>query len=651
MIHLQQNTKQIKLYDYQKTAFKKTVAALKETFRALVVMATGLGKTILSIAVVKHFITPRDKVLFLCHDNGILNKTFKDYREHFDDSFTMAKFYGQKKDWEADKHHFVFATFQSIHAHLNNEKSKEKLFSPEHFAFIVVDESHHSQAETFAEVINYFTPKYRLGLTATPEREDGMDISEIFGEPVVNIRLAEAIANNWLTKVHYKVLTDGLDAEKIREVCKEVLEDNIRLTEKQINERIFIKARTEAQCEIIQEYSGVKKPIVFCKNITHLKHVISILPSSVGIHSEQSETINTENFTMFENGLVRYLTAVDKLNEGIDIPECELLAFLRVTGSRRIFEQQLGRGLRITDEKETLVVLDFVANIDRVRQIHSLVKEIEFFRNLNKQEKSTRTENDSFHIEGTGFQFDFSDQVMDLISILERIEKDFYPTWQEASKAAIGLGINLVSQYPKLYKKDQRLPSDPTIFYKDSPVWTVFLGKKVKEIYPTWQKASKAAIGLGAKSRVQYKKLHKKDPRLPSNPNQFYKKNWPGWVFFLGKKVKEIYPTWQKASKAAIGLGAKSLVQYRKIYKQDKKLPHSPEAFYKDWPGWVFFLGKKLEKTYPTWQKASKAAIGLGAKSLVQYKKLHKKDPRLPSNPNQFYKKNWPGWKKFLGKE
>lgn len=640
MAHLKQNTKQIKLYDYQQIAFDKIVVALKKTFRALMVMATGLGKTIMSIEVVKHFITPKDKVLFLCHDNGILNKTYKDYKKFIGDSYTYSKFYGDRKDWEADKHHFVFATFQSVLAHLRNEKSKKKLFSPEHFTFIVVDESHHSQAETFAEVINYFKPKYKLGMTATPDREDQADIRDIFGQEVVDIPLPEAIAKGWLTPIDYKLLSDGLDEEKIRAVCKEVLEDNVRLTEKQINEKIFIKVRTEEQCKIVQKYSKTQKAIVFCENIEHLHHVTSILPSSVTIHSEQTAKVNESNFELFKNGYVQHVIVVDKFNEGIDVPDTELLVFLRATNSQRIFLQQLGRGLRPLQGKEKVTVLDFVANIDRIKEVKKLVNEIERIAGNEAREKKKQVIDAPLHVEGKGFMFDFSNQIVNLFSALEKLEQDLYPTWQEASNVVIDLEIQSVLEYKKRYREDVRLPSRPDSFYVDFPGYDIFFGREVMEKYQTWQEASEAAIKLNCRNVLEYQKRYKEDPRLVFKPNDKYK-DFPGYDRFL----KQMYETWQEASKAVIKLGGiTSWTEYRMRYKEDSKLPSTPNIYYQNFPGIIVFLGLR----YQTWQEASESAIKLGILTKREYFTRCKEDPKLPKSAPSVYS-DFPGWPIFLG--
>ncbi len=663
MVPLKSNSKQIiTLYDYQKKAFIRLIAALKKNFRALMVMATGLGKTIVSIEVVKHFLTPKDKVLFLCHDNGILNKTYQDYKKYIGNSYTYAKFYGtgKNKNWEADKHQFVFATFQSMRAHINSKNGRRKLFSPQHFTFVVVDESHHSQAETFAEVINYFTPKYTLGMTATPDREDQADIRDIFGKEVVDIRLPEAIAKGWLTKIDYKVLSDGLDENKIREVCKDVLEDGARLNEKQINEKIFIKVRTEEQCKIVQKYSKTQKAIVFCENIEHLHHVASILPSAVTLHSGQTSKVNDFNFDLFNHGHVQHVIVVDKFNEGIDIPDTELLVFLRATNSERIFLQQLGRGLRKSEGKEKVTVLDFVANIDRIKQVSTLTKEIERFSGPRIRKSGEPESRVPLHVTGKGFSFNFSDQIVNLLNVFERIERDFYPTWQEASEATIALGITADAMYRQRYQEDARLPRHPERMYPDFPGHTIFFGnvngiKKRDIFYSTWQEASVVVKRMGVKSFNDYKARYKEDVRLPAIPYAIWS-DFPGFPTFLGteKEKRKFYPSWKEASNATKKLGIQTLAEYQKRYKEDALLPREVTNFYTDYPGAKVFFGEKIKthqnNFYSTWQEASSAVKKLGIQTYREYQIRYGEDKKLPDSLYQHYS-DYPGADVFFGKE
>lgn len=212
----------------------------------------------------------------------------------------------------------------------------------------------------------------------------------------------------------------------------------------------------------------------------------------------------------------------------------------------------------------------------------------------------------------------------------------YYETWQEASKAAVVLGINSQLDHFDRYQLDPKLPKYPQTFYKDFPGWRVFL----EMYYPTWQEAAKAAIALGAKIRRDYKAAYVKDPKLPGNPANFYK-DFPSWRVFL----ERYYRTWQEASRAAIALGIKNCVGYKEKYKLDPKLHNSPLAHYKDFPGWHVFL----DMYYQTWPEASRAAIALGIKGQLDYQHNHKKDCKLPFSPRSFYD-DFPGWTVFLGK-
>jgi superfamily II DNA or RNA helicase len=410
------------LYDYQGIASNKVIWALQQFAKALMVMATGLGKTVVSASIVDYFLSRRKKsrILILCHDSGILDQLFKEYRSWFGNDCTYAKFYGKKKNWNADQHTFVFATFQSK-PHL--------YFSASHFDYILVDEGHHAKAPTYSEVLRFFTPTWKLAMTATPDRDDLQDIRDIFGKEVVDYSLPEALAREWLTPVKYKLLTDGLDQEILQALVDEILADQIRITESQLNERIFIRARTDKQCERILEYTNTGlKAIIFCNNISHLDHVMEHLPRSVAVHSERTRSENDVAIEMYKTGLVSHIVVVDMFNEGIDLPDTDVLAFLRPTDSYRIWLQQLGRGLRKFPGKDQVVVLDFVSNIERIKNFKSLVDQIGKYTDLKGSNHNSIMDLKSpLHIEGSSFMFDFAEEIVSILSAVEYMVSS--PLW------------------------------------------------------------------------------------------------------------------------------------------------------------------------------------------------------------------------------
>ncbi len=587
----------ITLYEYQEIALAKVLHALRKFGKALMVMATGLGKTIVSVKIAELFLSsnPGKRILFLSHDNGILEQSFKKYESILGKDYSYARFFGKKKNWNADKYDIVFATFQS---------SPHKLFNADHFDLIIVDESHHSQADTYFECLEYFRPKWKLGMTATPDREDEQDIRSIFGKEVVNYDLPEAMAKGWLTPVEYRVLSDGLDVEKLEAICYEVLVENVRITQGQLNERIFIRSRSEEQCKQIVDYTqNGLKAIVFCRNIAHLEHVMEILPNSVVVHSERSDAGNDEAEEMYRSGKASHILVVDKYNEGKDLPDTDLLVFLRDTDSYRIWAQQLGRGLRLFPGKDKVTVLDFVANIDRIKNVYKLITQIGQFNPAGEIDSLLKLDS-PLHLEAKNFTFDFTSEIVNIFSVLERIALPYYKTWQEASVGVQFLGIQFEPKYREKYKQDPRLPSSPDRHYEDFPGWPMFLRNENYQVsfnfvknYKTWQEASLAAITLGITSKREYEKNSKLDKKFPSTPRTYYK-DFPGWGLFLGTlrtpnvKNKAYYPNIEEASIAAIKIGIQSKGSYTEMYKLDEKLPSTPHKYYENFPGWPKFLGK-----------------------------------------------------------
>ncbi|WP_257173417.1 VPA1269 family protein [Colwellia sp. M166] len=240
---------------------------------------------------------------------------------------------------------------------------------------------------------------------------------------------------------------------------------------------------------------------------------------------------------------------------------------------------------------------------------------------------------------------------------LGKEKKDFYETLQEASDAAIALNISNSGEYERRYKEDPKLPSNPDKKYSDQgwEGFDVFLGKEKKDHYVTHQEASDSAIALNISSGTEYRRRYKEDPKLPSNPHRTYENlGWDNWNLFLGKEIKEYYETLQEASDAAITLYIRGQAEYQKRYKEDPKLPSSPDEKYKvlGWEGFDVFLGKEKKSLYETLSEASDATIALNISSPSEYKRRYKEDPKLPATPDKKYAAlGWESFDTFLGKE
>jgi hypothetical protein len=340
---------------------------------------------------------------------------------------------------------------------------------------------------------------------------------------------------------------------------------------------------------------------------------------------------------------------VNAFNEGVDVPSLGLVAFCRVTDSPTIFRQQLGRGLR--PGKEKLIVLDFVGNLERIQLVLDMMNAVsdEHERSTTEGERVREGyERKSFEVSGHGFEFTFSDEVVDLMKVLEHVEREFYPTWEEAGQAAVKLGIRKKDDYAKAYRKDPKLPSAPQTHYPAFPNWPSFLGRQTRNLYPTWQEASRAAIKLGFKKSGDYQAGRHLDPRLPSTPRECYP-DYPGDTVFFGRRVKNLYKTWKQASRAARRLKLTSFLSYLKGHKRDPRLPSNPTEYYVNLSGWSEFFGRERKCFYATMSEASRVAIQLKLHTFQEYQKGYRKDPLLPSAPNLLYS-DFPGWRNFLGR-
>ncbi len=334
--------------------------------RALAVMASGLGKTVTMSFDARNFRKqfPKARVLYLCHQNQISNQSRGTFEAINGNACTYGYYNGLEKT--AHSVDFLFASFQTMRTRLQN-------FRPDEFDYVVVDESHHTYGDTFLDVVTYWRPKFLLGMTATPDRTDNQDIRKVFGQEVFYLPLEEALAQALLTPVDYRLMTD--------EICLKSMIENAerRLSLAMLNRTIFIPQRDEEIVRIVKKHSEEfeePKTIVFCRSIKHCDQMTKIMPGSMAIHSHiplQERIVRTE---LFRQGLVDILLTVDVFNEGIDIPEANIIVFLRTTTSHVVFFQQLGRGLRLAEGKDRVIVLDFVGNCERVKTIYTLWDEV-----------------------------------------------------------------------------------------------------------------------------------------------------------------------------------------------------------------------------------------------------------------------------------
>ena len=319
--------------------------------KALLISATGTGKTYLSAFDVKRF-NPI-KFLFVVHRLTIAEAALKTYKAVFGVSKTMGLFSGSYRERDKD---FIFSTIQTI-----SKDENLKLFPKDHFDYIVIDESHRAGAESYQKILNHFNPKFLLGMTATPERTDGVDIFKLYEHTIAyEIRLHRALEEDMLSPFHYYGVTDiSVDGK----VLEEKSDFNLLTSSERIN-RIIEKANLYG-CD-----NGKLRGLIFCSSVDECKELsqgfnhrgyktVSLTGDS--LEQERTDAINRlESDSPIDS--LDYIFTRDIFNEGIDIPKVNQVIMLRPTQSAIVFVQQLGRGLRKAENKNYLTVIDFIGN-------------------------------------------------------------------------------------------------------------------------------------------------------------------------------------------------------------------------------------------------------------------------------------------------
>ena len=314
--------------------------------RGLVVMATGLGKTLLAA-----FDSNRPefrRVLFIAHREEILRQSRDAFRRVRPDG-RFGFFQGADRDPEAD---VVFASIQTLHRHLDR-------FDSDRFDYMVVDEFHHAAAPTYRRAIDRFHPKFLLGLTATPDRLDGADLLALCSSNLVfECDLGEGIRQGKLTPFHYWGIKDVADYASIPW-------RNGRFDPEKLAEAIETRQRAEQSLGEWRD-KAVGPALAFCSTIAHAEFMAEFFNEhgvrSVAVHSGPGSAPRQSAVEELQNEVVKVLFAVDVFNEGVDVPEIGTVLMLRPTESPAVFMQQLGRGLRFSEDKSALQVIDFVGN-------------------------------------------------------------------------------------------------------------------------------------------------------------------------------------------------------------------------------------------------------------------------------------------------
>lgn len=391
----------------------------------LIEMAPGLGKTYLAAFLIRTLLHKYEdisgvKVLFLAHQVELLvqaARSFKNVLGLGQHSYS-ACFDGSTLE-DTD---IVLATFQTLHQSLSD-------IGISRFSIIVIDEAHHIAAPTYLKVLGRLQPKFLVGLTATPFRADEEDIFRYFGGTsghIGKLDLAWGIRQRHLALPKYEVLLDDIDEEQLRKL-------DLGMGIADLDRKLFLHKKDEEVVRIItdrvkQVIDGPPRGIVFCRSIVHIRQVMQFFPagSATTLHSKMSEDERRSNLRRFREGEFSYILVRDLFNEGVDVPEVNLLVFLRFTRSRTIWLQQLGRGLRKTDNKTFVHVLDFVGSLDRLYEIRGFAASIKS-ASLNRDDyTATDGEDPDIQYDHT-FEVHYDSQAAMIFELLEKFEYRIRP--------------------------------------------------------------------------------------------------------------------------------------------------------------------------------------------------------------------------------
>lgn len=363
---------EIELRGYQREAVAAIKQKLKQDRRALLVLATGLGKSMIGANVIADHLerSVGAQVLVVAHMKDLVAQLEKSMWKDLPKTVSTHLLTGDERPSNLDG--VVCGTVESALGAVRHG------YRP---SLVMVDETHHvGETGMFADLLDEVGEAQQLGVTATPWRGDRYDIENRFGPTVFKLGISEGMARGYLSQVDYRLYLDNLDWHAIEEASR------YGYSLKELNRRLFLPDRDAAVVDrLLGAWHDTPSPrvIVFCESVRHAEHFRNLLRASLpawdgtaAVHSGMPKRERDIILAEFRRGDVPIVCAVDVLNEGIDVPDVNIIIFMRVTHSRRIFVQQLGRGLRVAEGKGRVKVLDFVSDVRRIAAVLQLKRDM-----------------------------------------------------------------------------------------------------------------------------------------------------------------------------------------------------------------------------------------------------------------------------------
>lgn len=350
------NGDKLELREYQEEALKnlEEMRNRNQTI-ALLYQATGTGKTVTAVTDAKRVC---GRTLFVAHTIELVKQAYDTFKSLWGE-VTVGQFADNVKDSNA---HVICGSVQSIALNLD-------LFKDDDFDYIIIDEAHHATAETYQKILSYFKPKFILGLTATPERADDVNILDIFKNTAHRLDIQTAVEIGALVNVRCIRIHTNIDMTKVRF-------NSVQYNIRDLDVKICVTERNQLIVDTWLNYVKDKRTVVFCASVAHAEQIAKLFQQAGVLAKAVSGSMKTsernENLAKFAKGELKVLCACDLLNEGWDCPETEVLFMARPTMSKVLYTQQLGRGMRLSEGKEYLMVFDFVDNASQYNTPYSM---------------------------------------------------------------------------------------------------------------------------------------------------------------------------------------------------------------------------------------------------------------------------------------
>ncbi len=346
----------LELKEHQKAALKalEEMRDNSETI-ALLYHATGTGKTVTAVMDAKRC---GGRVLFIAHTQELVDQAAKTFREIWNTT-TVGRYCEAIKQPNA---YVVCGSVQSIALHLDS-------FKDDDFDYLIVDEAHHAAADTYQKVLAYFKPSFTLGLTATPERADDKSILDIFKNTAHKLDIQTAVEIGELVPVRCIRIHTNIDLTKVRF-------NSVQYNIRDLESKIYVPERNRLIVDTWMQYVRDKRTVVFCASVKHAEQIAELFREqgikAAAVSGGMKQSERREFQEKFVSREIQVLCACDLLNEGWDCPEIEVLFMARPTMSKVLYTQQLGRGMRLFDGKDSLMVFDFVDNTSQYNAPYSM---------------------------------------------------------------------------------------------------------------------------------------------------------------------------------------------------------------------------------------------------------------------------------------